>query len=163
MTVLSFAAVGFHGREWWPRLALAALALTTVSMPAPAQQPAAFVDLASEFAASIAGAVGPGASVRVTFPPDQSRVQAEVVRFLSARRVRVADSGDATPVAAACSTNLRERVCAAEVGRGDARRVVMITGPRSGATDADADPIVAIELRPIYTQRSPMLDVAVAG
>src|SRR5262249_37196256 len=44
-----------------------------------------------------------------------------------------------------------------------ARRVVMITGPRSGATDADADPIVAIELRPIYTQRSPMLDVAVAG
>ncbi|HJZ71993.1 MAG TPA: hypothetical protein VKE51_09635 [Vicinamibacterales bacterium] len=163
MTVLSFAAVGFHGREWWPRLTLAALALTPLSMPASAQPTAAFVDLASEFAASIAGALGPAAAVRLTFAPDPSRVEAEVVRLLAARGVRVTDSADATPVAAACATNLRERVCAAEIGRGAARRVVMTTRPRGGAADGDADPIVAIELRPIYTQRRPMLDVATAG
>ena len=162
VTVLSFAAVGFHGREWWPRLTLATLALTTVSMPASAQQPAPFVDLAAEFAASIAGALGPGGSVRLTFAPDQARVQAEVERLLSARGVRISDNGDATPVAAACSMNLRERVCAAEIGRGDARRVVMTTRPRAAA-DTDADTIVAIELRPIYTQRRPMLDVAAVG
>jgi hypothetical protein len=163
MTVLSFAAVAFHGREWWPRLTVAALALTAASMPASAQPPAAFVDLASELAGAIAGVVAPGGSVRVTFAPDQSRLQADVVRVLAARGVRVSDSSDATPVTAACSTNLRERVCAAEVGRGDARRVVMTTRPRAGADDTDGDPIVAIELRPIYTQRRPMLDVAAAG
>jgi hypothetical protein len=163
MRVLSFAAVGFHGREWWPRLTLAALVLTPVSMPASAQPPAAFVDLASEFAASIAGALAPGAAVRVTFAPEQARLQIDVERMLSSRGVRVTDSSDATPVLAACSTNLRERVCAATIGRGDARRIVMTTRPRDGQGDADADPVVAIELRPIYTQRRPMLDVAAAG
>jgi hypothetical protein len=163
MTVLSFAAVGFHGREWWPRLTVAALALTSASMPASAQPPAAFVDLAPEFAASIAGAVGPGVPLRVTFGSDQSRLQAEVVRVLAASGVRVTDGSDATPVTAACSTNLRERVCAAEIGRGSARRVVMTTRPRGGPEAAEGDPIVAIELRPIYTQRGPMLDVAAAG
>src|SRR5262249_62181345 len=109
MTVLSFAAVGFHGREWWPRLTLAALALTPLSMPASAQPTAAFVDLASEFAASIAGALGPAAAVRLTFAPDPSRVEAEVVRLLAARGVRVTDSADATPVPAAWRASRRER------------------------------------------------------
>jgi hypothetical protein len=163
MRVLSFAAVGFHGREWWPRLTLAALALTPVSMPASAQPPAAFVDLASEFAASIAGALAPGAAVRVIFAPEQARLQIEVVRALSSRGVRVTNSSDAPPVTAACSTNLRERVCAATIGRGDTRRIVMTTRPRDGQGDADAEPVVAIEVRPVYTQRLPMLDVAAAG
>ena len=164
MRVLSFAAVGSHGREWRPRLTLAALVLTTVSLPAAsAQPPPAFVDLAPDLAAAIAAAVGPGAAIRLTFPAEQQRTQAEVARALESRGVRAAASGDATPVAAACSVNLRDRVCAAEIGRGDNRRVVMATRPRAASLDADADPIVAIELRPIYTQRRPMLDVAVAG
>ena len=79
--VLSFAAVGFHGREWWPTLVLAALALTTSPAPARAQLPAAFVDLAPDFASSIARAVGPGAAVRVAFPLDQARIQAELIRL----------------------------------------------------------------------------------
>jgi hypothetical protein len=163
VTVLSFAAVGFHGREWWPRLTLAALALTTLPIPALAQPPAAFVDLAAEFASSIEAAVGRGAAVRVTFAPDQARMQSEVVRVLSARGVRVADSADAIAVTAACSVNLRDRVCAAQIGRGDARRLVMTTRPLALTGDTDADPIVAIELRPVFTQRRPLLDVAAAG
>jgi len=161
--VLSFAAVGFHGRGWWPRLTLAALVLTTQATPAPAQPAAAFVDLAPEFASAIARAVAPASAVRITFAPDQAQVQAEVVRLLSARGIGSVDSGDALPVRAVCSSNLRERVCAADVGRTDGRRLVMITRPRSAGSDADADAIVAIEVRPIYTQRRPMLDVAAAG
>ncbi|HKB12925.1 MAG TPA: hypothetical protein VKD69_19815 [Vicinamibacterales bacterium] len=161
MRVLSFAPVRFHGRRRRPRPTLATIALASLSIPAVAQ-PAAFADLAAEFGSSIAAAIGSGASVRITFPADQSGMRAEVVRVLSGHGVRAADSPDAIPIAAACSANLRERVCAAAIGRGEARRVVMTTRPRSGG-DAGSEPAVAIELRPIYAQRQPMLDVAAAG
>jgi hypothetical protein len=161
--VLSFAAVGFHGREWWPTLALAALALTTSPVPALAQPPAAFVDLAPDFASSIAAAVGPSASVRVAFPLDQARLQAELIRVLATRGVRIADNADATPVHASCAANLRDRVCVAEIGRGEARRIVITTRPRVAGADPDAAPIVGIELRSIFTQRAPILDVGAAG
>jgi hypothetical protein len=161
--VLSFAAVAFHGREWWPTLVLAALALTTSPAPARAQLPAAFVDLAPDFASSIARAVGPGAAVRVAFPLDQARIQAELIRVLAARGVRITDSAEATVVNASCSTNLRDRVCVADVGRGEARRVVITSRPRAAGSDPDAAPIVGIELRSIYTQRAPILDVTPAG
>jgi hypothetical protein len=163
MGVLSFAAVGFHGREWRARLAPAALALATLSAPASAQPSGPFLDLAADFASAIAAAVGPDAAVAVVFPPDQERVRAEVVRLLASRGVRSVQSGDASRVAAECSTNLRERVCAAEIRRGDDRRVVMTTRARDRNQDAEEPPAVAIELRPLYAQRRPMLDVAEAG
>jgi hypothetical protein len=161
--VLSFAAVAFHGREWWPTLIAAALALTTSPVPALAQPPAAFMDLAPDFAATIARAVGTDAAVRVAFPPDQARLQAEIVRVLATRGVRIADTGDATVVNASCATNLRDRVCVAEIGGGEAHRVVMTSRPRAPGLDPDAAPIVGIELRSIYTQRAPILDVTAAG
>ena len=161
--VLSFAAVGFHGREWWTRLASAALALATLSIPASAQPPAAFVDLAPDFAAAIADALGRGAAATVTFAPDQARMQTEVARLLAARGVRIVQRTDAAVVTADCSTNLRERVCVAEIRRGDDRRVVITTRMRDRTGDPGGEPIVGIELRPIYTQRGPMLDVADAG
>ena len=164
MRVLSFAAVAFHGRDWWPTLALAALALTTSPASALAQPPvAAFVDLAPDFASRIARVVGTGAAVRVAFPPDQARVQAELIRVLAARGVRITDTADATAVNASCSTNLRDRVCVADIGRGEARRVVITSSPRLPGKDPDAAPIVGIELRSIYTQRTPILDVTPAG
>jgi len=176
--VLSFAAVGFHGREWRTRLASAALALATLSIPASpfgfaqgdpeftegsAQPLEAFVDLAPDFASKIASALGPGAAAVVAFAPEQSRMQSEVVRLLAARGVRIVERGDAALVAGDCSMNLRERVCVAEIRRGDDRRVVMTTRVRDRAGDGGTEPIVGIELRPIYTQRRPMLDVAQAG
>ena len=163
MRVLSFAAVGFHGREWWTRPASAALALATLSVPAPAQPSAPFLDLAPDFASSIAAAVGPNAAAFVAFPPEQQRLQAEVVRLLAARGIRSVEGGDAARVSAECSTNLRERVCAAEIRRGDDRRVVITTRARDRAQDGGEEPIVAIELRPLYAQRRAMLDVAEAG
>jgi len=158
--VLSFAAVGCHGREWWTRFASSALALATLSVPASAQSSGTFVDLAPDLASKIAAALAPAASVRLSFAKDDERVQAEVARLLGASGFRVVENGDAAVVSGSCLANLRERVCVAEIGRGEARRVVMTTRLRDGDAGASRDPVVAVELRPLYTQRSPMLDVA---
>src|SRR5262249_35064264 len=84
-------------------------------------------------------------------------------RILAARGVRIVDGGDATPVRASCHSNLRERVCAAEIGREPSRRVVMTTRAHDAKAALARAPVVAIELRPIFTQRALMLDVADAG
>jgi hypothetical protein len=161
--VLSFAAVGSHGREWWTRFASSALALAMLPAPAFAQSSRAFLDLAPDLASKIAAALAPAAAIRLSFPADDERVQAEVARLLGARGFRVVEDSDAAIVSGSCLANLRERVCVAAIGRGDARRVVMTTRLRAGDAAVDRDPVVALELRPLYTQRGPMLDVAEAG
>jgi hypothetical protein len=86
-------------------------------------------------------------------------VQAEVARLLGARGFRVVDNDGAAAVGGGCFANLRERVCVAEIGRGEARRAVMTTRPHDADAAVNRDPVIALELRPIYTQRSPMIDV----
>jgi hypothetical protein len=160
--VLSFAAVGCHGREWWTRFASSALVLATLAFPASAQSSWTFVDLAPDLTSKIAAALVPGASVRLSFAKDDERMQAEVARLLGARGFHVVENGDAAAVGGSCLANLRERVCVAGIGRGEARRVVMTTRLHDGDAAVNRDPVVAVELRPLYTQRSPMLDVAEA-
>ncbi len=161
--VLSFADVSSHGREWWTRFASSALALATLSVAASAQSSATFVDLVPDLASKIAAALTPAAQVRLSFQKDDERVQAEVARLLAARGFRVVESGDATIVSGGCLANLRERVCAAAIGSGEARRVVMTTRLHGGDEATNRDPVVAMELRPLFTQRNPLLDVADAG
>jgi hypothetical protein len=161
--VLSFGNVSSHVREWWTRFASSALALATLSGAASAQSSATFVDLAPDLAAKIAAALTPTASIRLSFQKDDERVQAEVARLLAARGFRVVESGDATVVSGGCLANLRERVCAVGIGSGEARRMAMTTRPHGGDAAMNRDPVVAVELRPLFTQRSPLLDVAEAG
>jgi hypothetical protein len=63
-----------------------------------------------------------------------------------------------------CSSNLRERVCTAEIRTGAAREVVMVTRPHEQAAP---DPTTAIplvvHLRPIIAQAQPILDAAIVG
>jgi hypothetical protein len=148
------------GRRWSMRVLFIALGVASLVAPAAGQAPQQFIDLASDFAARIAAILPPGTAIRLEFPEDDSRTRAEVARLLTTRGLRIDGSRDATIVDASCGANLRERVCAAAVGRGDARRIVIA----SGALDAKAprEPAVTIELRPIYTQRGAMLDVAAA-
>src|SRR4051812_22227766 len=160
--VLSFAAVADRGREWWARLAASAFVLAVLTSRASAQPAPPFLDLAPGFASKIVNAVPGGTAVRFAFDIDDARLQAEIVRLVSAGGVRVADGGDATVVTAACRANLRERVCAAAIGRSDDRRVVIETRDLAAGTSGRA-PIVAIELTPIYSQQSAMLDIADAG
>ena len=169
--VLSFAAVGIHGRDWWtPASALAGFgaagrfvssALMFLLMPAPAaSQPAGFQD----FAARIAEALPPGATLRLACVDDDGRAQIELARLLSARGIRLTEKPDgATTVRCSCLDNLREHACVAEIGDGTSRRVVVTAQPRDRTAASERDPIVALESRPLYVQRDPMLDVVVAG
>src|SRR5439155_963348 len=124
--VLSFADVSVHGREWRTRFASSALALAMLSAAASAQSQT-FVDLAPDLASKIAAALAPATPVRLSFQKEDERVQAELARLLAARGFRVVESGAATIVSGGCLAYLRERVCAAAIGSGDARRVVMTT------------------------------------
>jgi hypothetical protein len=76
--------------------------------------------------------------------------------------------GTTTPppaVSIACSSNLRERVCIAEIGSGAARQVVMATRPHEhGAREAATSAIpVVLQLRPIIAQANPILDAVIIG
>jgi hypothetical protein len=156
--VLSFAAVGFHGREWWTRLASSALMFLLAVAPAWSQ-PAYFQD----FASRIVAAIPPGATVRLVCTGDDGPTLQDLARLLSARGVRLSETADGTTtVRCSCLENLRERACVADIGDGSARRVVVTAHPRDRAEPLNRDPIVGLELRPIYAQRDPILDIAVA-
>ena len=161
--LLSFASVASHGCEWRTRSAASVLALAMLASPAHAQPSASFIDLTPDLVSRIASELTAGASIRLSCANDQERVRAEAARLLAARGFRVVDSGDVTNVGCSCEANLRERVCAASIVRGDTRRVVMATRALAEGGNAARDAVVAMELRPIYTQQGPMLDVAEAN
>src|SRR5262245_46136834 len=143
-------------------MTLLALALAVLAAPAAAQPPAALLDLAPDFAAAIAGALQ-ASSIRLNLTSDDARVRPEVIRLLAARGVRVVENGDAIVVDATCGQNLRERVCAARIARDGATPIVVTTRPRDAMDATAPEAVVGIELRPIYTQRGAILDVAAIG
>jgi hypothetical protein len=172
--VLSFAAVGCHGRErWTPAFALAGFgvagrlassALMFLLAAATARAQPATQDLASEFAVRVAAAIAPGAPVHLVCTGDDGRTQLELGRSLAARGIRLVESGDgATMVRCSCLENLREYACIADIGDGAARRVVAATRAKNTGGSSVPSPIVALQLRPLHAQRDPILDVTIAG
>ena len=167
--MLSFAAVGFRGREWWaPAFALAGFgvarrlassALLFLLAAAPAWSQPSYVQ---GFAERIVSALAPGATVRLVCTGDDGRTQRDLAKLLSDRGLRLSDTTDGTvAVRCSCLENETEHVCLADIGDGAARHVVTVTRPRDPAEQAPQAPIVALELRPLHAQREPMLDVAV--
>jgi len=172
--VLSFAAVGCHGREWWtPAFALAGFgvpgrlassALMFLLAVATARAQPATQDLASEFAGRVAAAIAPGATVHLVCTGDDGRTQLDLCRSLAARGIRLAELPDgATTVRCSCLENLREYACIADIGDGAARRVVAATRAKNSGGRSVPSPIVALQLRPLHAQRDPILDVTMAG
>jgi hypothetical protein len=172
--VLSFAAVGCHGRGWWtPAFALAGFGVAgrlassvlmfLLAAPGARAQPAA-QDLASELAGRVAAAITPGATVHLVCTGDDGRTQVELARSLAARGIRLVESGDsATTVRCGCLENLREYACIADIGDGAARRVVAATRAKNSSGPSVPSPTVALQLRPLHAQRDPILDVTIAG
>lgn len=160
--VLSFAAVGSHGREWLSRLASSALTLAALALPASAQSPAN-VDYPSWVVSQIADSIGAPGPVRLLSADDPGGIHVELVRLLAARGYRVTESDDATPIRWTCGENLRERACVVEVGAGAYKRESVVSRPRDAGGAAAGEPVVAIELHPLHVQRAAMLDVARAG
>jgi len=162
--------VGFHGRGWWtPAFALAGFgaagrvmssALIFLLAAAPAWSQPAHVE---DFAASIAAAIPAGATVRLVCAGDDGRTQLELARLLAGRGIRLSELRDGTTtVRCSCLENLREHVCIADIGDGTARRVVATARAKTREPSVP-NPIVALEMRPLYAQRDPILDVAFAG
>jgi hypothetical protein len=116
-----------------------------------------------DFAARIISALPPGAAVRLACTGDDGRTQRELARVLASRGIRLADATDGTTIVrCSCVENLRERACVADIGDGSPRRVVTSTSPRVAAEPPPREPIIGLELRPLYAQRDQILDVAEA-
>jgi hypothetical protein len=138
-----------------------------LGLPQPAA-PAA--TLPSELAAKIATDVAPATEITLAIAADENEkgsaaLRDELVRTLRARGIRALDRGDGlASVTASCGSNLRERVCLAEIVKpGGDRRVAAATRPHDVDSAADRGAPLSLELRPVFGQRAPILDVALAG
>ena len=136
-------------------VALTATGLASQSSIAPAQRDS----LTSEVAARIAAAITPATEVSLTVPGDDGTLQNEIASGLAALGVRVVGAADGVPSArASCVDNLRERACAVDIATA-ARTTVIVTRPLEPAS-RDASPGVVLELRPVLSQQTRILDLA---
>jgi hypothetical protein len=145
-------------------MAVRALAVTLLLAPLSAQPRSPFQDLASELASTIASRLTAGEPVALlTAQLDLDDVRVVVARTLAARGFRVGDRVDAvaTSVRFACFENLRERGCIAEIVTRQARDEVAVT--RSLDAHEHRQPQLSIDVRPVFAQRTPILDVEVVG
>src|SRR5947209_1999874 len=145
-------------------------ALLILSMAAAHGPPSpSFEDLLADLASKIAAVVAPADRVRLSVagdaPDDGARrkVEGDLGAALVARGIRPADSGPGSPaVRVACSANLRERVCAAQITKGDASQSVFATGAIDRSSETRDAPLT-LDMRHVFGQREPILDVALAG
>jgi hypothetical protein len=92
------------------------------------------------------------------------QVEREVARLLSARGLRIDALATAPAViTVGCTTNLRERACVAEIRRGSMRDLVSAVAPRGSPADSAPSVTLALEMVPLFGQRSAILDVAAVG
>lgn len=165
--VLSFAAVGLHGRERCTRMAsLAFLLMLTVGLGA--QDPGDATGLSVDIARKIADAVSPAREIGlVVTAPDGDEaaritVREELVRALRARGIQPLEMSEGlVAVSVGCGSNLRERVCIAEIrAPGAARVLAVVTRPHNATMSDEAAPRLSLELARIFGQRAPILDIA---
>jgi hypothetical protein len=156
MEVLSFAAVGSHGRESWTRLAAACVlgaALSAQSAPSP--------DVATELATRIDAAIAPVRSIVLDASDTDADFLAALTSVLRTRGISLEDSGVSTAVHVYvnCGRNLRERLCTADIPKGAERTAIVVVRPKGNADDSATTP--SLELRPLITLKDPILDVAI--
>jgi hypothetical protein len=140
-----------------------------LAVPRPiAAPPSSFDDLISDLAARIAAVVPSSDRVHVVVAGDGATtpagVRTAIVQRLTARGFQISEAAaGATVLTVACSTNLRERVCAADVAKaGGARETLFATGPIPSDADADG-PAAMLDMRHVFSQRAAILDVALLG
>src|SRR5262245_26631562 len=93
--VLSFAAVGFHGRAWCTRIASRACLVACLAAPVHAQSPPSSPDLHADLAGRIAAALAAPDSVRLSVADDDASLRADMIRLLRARGLSVLETGEA--------------------------------------------------------------------
>ena len=157
-----------------PALAFVLL-LVLGRQPAPALP---YQDLVPEFVEKIAAAVAPLQRVYlvVTARDDDTAavaggedtrapaLEARVAGMLAARGIRAANRADGVAsVTFTCSQNLRERACVADVRKGDDSQLVVVSRRHDPGAAVPRPAPLALDVRTVFTQRAPMLDVALVG
>jgi len=166
--MLKFAAVGLHGRDLSAWLTRGVLFVLVVSSSAAAQGRSEFDDLIPDLVAKIASAVPPGTQLGITVTAgddaeEAATLQARMTGQLTTRGFRIDDANVQATVTIGCGRNLRERVCVAEI-RGDGRdQLAAVARPFDAAAQEPRGTGLALELRPLVSQRSQILDVAVVN
>jgi hypothetical protein len=170
--MLKFAAVGAHGRGLPVRLLTCALLAIVSTAPRVTAQGAAgsvFDDLLPELVAKITAAIPGAVPVSVTVEArenidDAPAIRTRVTALLAARGIRTADaSAGITAVAIGCGRNLRERVCVAQI-RGDGRdQIATVTRRLTSPPQLPQTTSLALEMRPLLSQQTQILDIAVLG
>jgi hypothetical protein len=163
--------VAHHGREALTLVNGCALILSVLAVPQTTPPPFPFQDLVPELVEKIAASVAPAQQVQLAAPPgdDADRLRArqlerDLSEKLTARGLRIVDRTDGVPiVTVTCGQNLRERACAAEIRKGGMSQIVTATRPHDTAQPPPASPVLALDVRTVFTHRTPILDVAMSG
>ena len=165
------AAVARHGREALTLVNGCALMLSLLAAPQSTPPPFPYQDLVPELIEKIAASVTPVPLVRLAVAPgdDADRPRArqlerDLSEKLTARGLRVVDRADgAAIVTVTCSQNLRERACAAEIRKAGASQIVTATRPHDASHPPPTSPVLALDVRTLFTHRTPILDVVLSG
>lgn len=153
------------------QMATRVLVFTLMLTPASAQPPSPYQEVATELAVKIAAALPSAEPAILSFitidGADQAGVrqlQTEMARVLTARGVRVTETAEGASIVrvrVSCLDNLRERACVADMQSGASRQVVAATRPLDPRATRSAP--VSLEVQPLFSQRAPILDAALAG
>ena len=160
-----------HGREALTLVNGCALMLSLLAAPQSTPPSFPYQDLVPELIEKIAASVTPVPLVRLAVAPgdDADRPRArqlerDLSEKLTARGLRVVDRADgAAIVTVTCSQNLRERACAAEIRKAGASQVVTATRPHDASHPPPTSPVLALDVRTLFTHRTPILDVVLSG
>jgi hypothetical protein len=129
-----------------------------------------YQDLVPELIEKIATTLTPAQAVHlVAARSDDDRtpgrqLERDLAERLTARGLRVVDRGDgAAIVTFTCSQNLRERVCAAEIRKAGVSQLVIAARSHDAAQSPPPSPVLALDVRTLFTHRTPILDVVLSG
>ena len=135
-----------------------------VTAPLAAQRSSQFTDIIPELVARIASVLPAGAQVSLTVvaTDDAGVRQPAVAALLAGRGLRIVTAADGiASISLGCGENLRERACVAEI-RADGKNVVVTaTRPHDNGPQDDRGASLALVLRPVFSQRAQILDVAI--
>ena len=170
--MLKSAAVGAHGRELPVRLLMCALlSLLSPARPIAAQvvSPSVFDDLLPELVAKIASGISGGVPVSVTVAAgehveDAPAIRTRVTALFAARGIRTGDAAaSTTAIAIGCGRNARERVCVAQIHSDGRDQIATVTRRLTSSTEVSTTASLALELRPLLSRQTQILDIAVLG
>jgi hypothetical protein len=169
--MLKSAAVGARGRGLFVRLSMCGFVVILSATPtaAQAQSDSIFDDLIPELVAKIVSGIPGGIPVSLTVAAgdndeDAPAIWTGVTALFAARGIRIADATPATTaVAVGCGRNLRERVCVAHIHTDGRDQIATVTRRLPSPMQPSPSASLALELRPLLSQQTQILDVGVLG